>query len=228
LPDSDNLKCLIRWSEGNIRLLTIAAELLGATRLARCAAAQNICVSIGHSLFDEETLDRAVAAGAKALTHLGNGLPDMLPRHHNPIWVGLANDRVTAMMIADGHHLPPSLLKTFLRAKGPQRLIVVSDASPLAGLSPGEYKTPAPGRVILEQSGKLHCPARNCLAGSSATLLQCMNYLAALRWCGLDELLALGYRNPLRLIGIHRLPCAATQRIVWNEAAARFTPDFAC
>ncbi|MFC1539841.1 N-acetylglucosamine-6-phosphate deacetylase, partial [Candidatus Latescibacterota bacterium] len=138
---------------------------------------------------------------ATALTHLGNGLPGVIPRHRNTIWAGLSNDNLSAMIITDGHHLPFSILKSIIRAKGVSRLIVVSDASPLAGMPPGTYKYLGE-EVILEENGLLHNPARNCLAGSSSTIIDCMNHLASLELLSFDELLQVGFYNPLKLIGI--------------------------
>lgn len=150
---------------------------------------------------NEQDLERLVAAGAKALTHLGNGVPSLLSRHQNPVWAGMANDDLSATVIADGHHLPPSMLTTILRTKGPERCIIISDASPLAGLPPGEYWSMG-AQVRLEENGKLHNPATGYMAGSSATILACANHLVSLGLAGLNELVTMFCYNPLRLLGI--------------------------
>ncbi|MFH1022770.1 MAG: N-acetylglucosamine-6-phosphate deacetylase [Planctomycetota bacterium] len=189
------------WSEGSVKFLTIAAEAPGAESLARRAAKRGVTVSVGHSLWTEDSLGRMAAAGATVITHLGNGLPNLLPRHPNPIWTGIADDRFTAMIITDGHHLPAAVVKTILRAKGVARTVVTSDASSLAGMPPGRYH----GRenlVVLEPNGRLHHPEKGCLAGSSFTLLRCMNYLASLGILGEADLVRVGFENPLRLIGL--------------------------
>ena len=200
-PQEPYLKQLIEWADGKVVLITIAAEVRGAETLARYAVEQGIAVSLGHQMASEEDLKRLVRAGAVSLTHLGNGVPAMLPRHENPIWAGLAEDELVAMIIADGHHLPASVIKTIIRTKGPDRCIVVSDAALLAGLGPGRYETL--GRnVVLEESGRLYDPATGYLVGSSATMLQGMNYLASLNLLRQDELVAMGFYNPLKLIGL--------------------------
>jgi N-acetylglucosamine-6-phosphate deacetylase len=114
---------------------------------------------------------------------------------------GLADDRYIAMLIGDGHHLPAGVLRVMLRAKGMEHALIVSDAAPVAGLPPGRYVTLG-NEAILEDSGRLHNPTKGVLVGSSATLLQCMNHLASLGFLSLDELLALGFYNPLRLLGL--------------------------
>ena len=200
-PDVTYLERLITLAEGRVRLLTLAADQDGAEELARWATSRGVTVSLGHHMADEGDLERLVAVGAKALTHLGNGAPALLPRHQNPIWAGLANDDLSAMIIADGHHLPAALLKTIIRAKGPERCIVVSDASPLAGLAPGEYDSMG-AKVRLEANGKLYNPATGYMAGSSATILTCANHLASLGIVSPGELIRMCFYNPLRLIGI--------------------------
>jgi len=200
-PDVRYLDKLLGWADGSVKLLTIAAELQGAEDLARHACGRGIAVSLGHQMASEADLHRLAQAGAVSLTHLGNGVPAMLHRHVNPVWAGLANDDLMAMIISDGHHLPASLLKAIIRTKGAGRCVVVSDASSPAGLPPGEYEVLG-HRHMLDRTGRLYEPATGYLAGSSATMLQCMNHLASLDLVSPEELIALGFYNPLRLIGL--------------------------
>jgi N-acetylglucosamine-6-phosphate deacetylase len=219
-PDVGYLQELLGLAQGTVRLVTIAADQEGAEELSRYASSHGVAVSLGHHLADEQALERLVKVGAKALTHLGNGVPALLPRHQNPIWAGLANDNLTATIIADGHHLPPSLLKTILRTKGPGRCIVISDASPLTGLPPGEYWSMG-AQVRLQEDGKLFNPATGYMAGSSATILACANHLAHLGLAGLNELGQMCFNNPLRLIGISPKQIRAPKRIVFDAKEHR-------
>jgi N-acetylglucosamine-6-phosphate deacetylase len=200
-PDVGYLEELIRFADGKVRLITIAADQDWAEDLARCAVSHGIAVALGHHMANEQDLERLVAVGAKALTHLGNGVPSMLSRHQNPVWAGLANDDLAATVIADGHHLPPSMLTTILRTKGVERCVIISDASSLAGLAPGEYWSMG-ARVRLEENGKLHNPVTGYMAGSSATILACANHLVSLGLAGFNELVTMFFYNPLRLLGL--------------------------
>jgi N-acetylglucosamine-6-phosphate deacetylase len=113
-----------RWmklAEGRIRLLTLAPELEGADALIRHATGCGVTVLIGHHVGDNASIDRAARAGARGCTHLGNGIPNVLPRHPNPIWTQLADDRLVGLFIADGYHLPAEFVKVALRAKGLER-----------------------------------------------------------------------------------------------------------
>jgi N-acetylglucosamine-6-phosphate deacetylase len=200
-PDSALLDRLMDVAEGYVRLLTVAAELPGAVELARHAVSRGVTVSCGHQMAHTAAQLAAMAdAGATALTHLGNGVPNLLPRHDNVIWAGLAEERLAVMFIPDGHHLPPSVLKVYVRAAGAGRLVAVSDASHPAGLPPGRYRVLG-NDAVLEPDGLLHNPAKKCLVGSSATMRQVMEVLASPD-IGLseDDRVRIGYENPLRLI----------------------------
>ncbi len=215
-PDISYLQQLIEWAGDKVKLITIAAEARGAEQLARYAVGRGIAVSLGHQMAGEEDLVKLVREGAVALTHLGNGVPAVLPRHKNPIWAGLANDDLVATIITDGHHLPAPVLKTIIRTKGADRCVVISDASSLAGFGPGRYETLG-HKVVLEDTGRLYDPATGYLCGSSATMLECMNHLARLSLVSRDELIAMGFYNPLKLIGLGADDVAQGRDICFDE-----------
>jgi N-acetylglucosamine-6-phosphate deacetylase len=187
---------LYALADGQVALLTLAPELPGAVELIRHAVELGVAVSIGHTLADGRSIRAAVEAGASLSTHLGNGCPNLLHRHNNPIWPQLAASQLTAMLITDGHHLPDDVIGAFLAAKGARRAIITSDSSPAAGLPPGEYEFFG-ARALLEPSGRLRSLASDTLAGSSATLFDCMNRLAALHMLSEAELWQVGRDNPL-------------------------------
>src|ERR1035437_6631435 len=97
-------------------------------------------------------------------------MPGTVPRHPNPIWAQLSEDRLTAMLIADGHHLPADTIKTMVRAKGIDRSILVSDSVALAGLPAGIYDAPIGGRVELQSNGRLSLLGTEYLAGAALSL----------------------------------------------------------
>jgi N-acetylglucosamine-6-phosphate deacetylase len=224
MPDIKLLQQINDWAEHTIRVVTIAAELEGASELAQAAVDEGMVVSIGHTLGTAADLHRLAQAGARALTHLGNGIGTILHKFTNPIWSGLADDDYTAMFIGDGHHLPDGVLKSMLRAKGMERAVIVSDASPIAGMPPGEYITLG-NRVILESSGRLYNPEKGHLVGSSATLLKCMNHLAAAGFLSPDELMVLGFDHPLRLINFDLNDLKAESKLFYDQEQKIFSTD---
>lgn len=221
-PDVELFRRMVEWAGNRVRIVTIAAELEGAEELAECATRMQITVALGHQMATGADLKRLLNAGASALTHLGNGMPKNLPRHKNPIWAGLAEDGLMATIITDGHHLPADVIKTFIRAKTPNRCIVISDASPLAGLPAGHYDSLG-NHIILEDNGRVYSPDNGYLAGSSATILQCMNYLASLELLTFDELMAVGFYNPLELIELDAGAVRDGVKILYDEDSGLFS-----
>ena len=150
-------------------MLTLAPERPGAIELIRHVARQGVVAALGHHRADDETLESAIAAGAQTCTHLGNGSDAVLPRLANYIWRQLGDDRLWASFIADGHHLPPATLRCMLRAKGPARSLLVTDATELTGMPPGRYMRRA-GEAELTKDGKVVLVGTPYLAGSVATM----------------------------------------------------------
>jgi len=199
-PSVELLEQLIGRARGRIALLTVAPDQPGAEALIRFAVGRGIAVSIGHHVADGPAIERARQAGARACTHLGNGIPNLLPRHPNPIWEQLADDGLAAMVVADGHHLPSSFLKVVHRVKGNAKLVLVSDSAPIAGLPPGRYVTMGQ-EVVLENDGRLWNPAGSHLVGSSACLADCVARACAVLGLSDDDARVIARDNPLRLIG---------------------------
>lgn len=156
-------------SGGRVGIVTIAPELEGAMKLiSRCSRA-GIYIAIGHTQASTRQLDEAVQAGAKFSTHLGNGSHAFLPRLDNYLQTQLADDRLYATFIADGHHMPFATLKNFIRAKTPSRGILITDAIEAAELGPGRYKVG--GELIaVTADGRAAKPGASNLAGSALTL----------------------------------------------------------
>ena len=125
------------------------------------------------------------------------------------------------MIVTDGHHLPDSLVRVILRVKGIEKTVVVSDASPVAGMEPGRYRWMGID-VKLEENGYLHEAQGPYLAGSSSTMLQCMNHLASLRMFDLEDLIQIGLYNPLRLISAD-LPKSAGVSVRFEQRKGVFT-----
>jgi len=194
-----------QWQEacgGLIRIITLSPEWPEAAGFIRRAAESGVTVAIGHTSATPEQVRGAVAAGATLSTHLGNGSHQMLPRHRNYIWEQLAADELYASMISDGFHLPDAVMKVFMRMK-PGRVILVSDATALTGMPPGDYNTHIGGEVTLTEAGKLHVKGNpDMLAGSGKSLLHCVETLTAKGLATLAEALDMAGRTPYYMVGL--------------------------
>lgn len=188
-------------AEGLVRMVNVAAEVNGAPEFVRAVSAQGVVVSLGHQMATSPAqLEPCLAAGAKAFTHLGNGIPNEVNRHDNIIFTALVEDRASVMFIPDGHHLPDTMLKLYCRAVPLKRLIAVSDAQYPAGMPPGEYEV-CGAHARLEPNGLLWNPARNCLVGATTPMAKMMRLLAERVGLSPEELRAIGRGNALKLIG---------------------------
>jgi N-acetylglucosamine-6-phosphate deacetylase len=174
-------------AEGGIKLITLSPEWPGSTDFIAKCVEEGVVVCIGHTAATPEQIREAVVAGARMSTHLGNGAHPTLPRHPNYIWEQLAQDALWASVIADGVHLPMSVLKVVLRVKG-NRTVLVSDAVSFSGMEPGEYDAHVGGRVVLTPQGKLHMADNpQLLAGSVRMLRQGVEHLAKSHLSSLSE-----------------------------------------
>jgi N-acetylglucosamine-6-phosphate deacetylase len=166
-----------RWQEAagdRIRIITLSPEYPEAVAYVRAIVADGVIASVGHTAASGEQIRAAVDAGARWSTHLGNGAHAMIRRHPNYIWDQLAEDRLAAGFIFDGHHLPPAVMRTVVRAKGVERTILVSDALFVAGLPPGDYALPDGAGVTLRESGRLELAGTPYLAGAASPLPACV------------------------------------------------------
>ncbi len=177
-------------AHGRLRLLTLAPELPGSDELIAAARARGIHVSLGHTDASDADIDRAIAAGARLCTHLGNGVPANLPRHDNIIQRLLARDELTACFIPDGIHLPPSALRNFFRAKPAGQSILTTDAMAAAGAPPGIY-TLAHIETEVGTDGIVRERGRRNFAGSALTLEHGVAHAAGWLGLGIDQAWAL-------------------------------------
>ncbi len=192
------------WQEaakGKIAIVTVAPEREGTIEFIKRVAASGVIVAIGHTAANPEQIREAVAAGARVSTHLGNGSHSHIPRLKNYIWEQLASDELMAGIITDGFHLPPSVVKVFVRAKGMERLILVSDVALLGGCQPGVYKW---GNLDVQvfEDGHLGLAGTGFLAGAGHFLdwdiVHFMNFSGA----DLASSIPLCTCNPAKILGL--------------------------
>lgn len=197
-----------RWQEAAgdaIKLVTLAPERPGSPEFIRQVTATEVKVSIGHTMASAAQLEAAVSAGATLSTHLGNGAHPLLPRHPNYIWDQLADDRLHAMFIADGHHLPTSTLIAMIRAKQ-GRFIIVSDCVKFGGMAPGVYTSLIGSEVELLPNGRLQTvdnPA--ILAGSAQSIDRGIENAMKLAGISMKEAIDAVTIRPAAAIGLRHI-----------------------
>jgi N-acetylglucosamine-6-phosphate deacetylase len=199
-PDWAEIEAFQEAAGGRVRVLTLAPEWPGALEVIERLAREGVVPAIGHTNAPRAALQAAVSAGARLSTHLGNGAHALLPRHPNYIWDQLAADALWASFIADGHHLPPAVVKVFVRAKGAHRCVLVSDAIWLAGQPPGTYQFLG-GSVELTPTRKVQLTGTPYLAGSALDLLTAVDNTTRFAGVGLADAVAMASRQPAALLG---------------------------
>ncbi|MCD6474677.1 MAG: hypothetical protein J7K85_00270 [Anaerolineaceae bacterium] len=202
-PDWEEFQSFQKAAGGRIRIVTVAPEVEGAISFIHKLEENGIVPALGHTLADEETINRAVEAGAKLATHLGNGLPEMLNRHHNPLLSMLMEDDLYASVIFDGHHLPPKVRALLRRVKGVKRLIMISDSTYLTGMPAGVYEEMIGGKVELSENGRLSLYGTPYLAGSAQTLRQDAAVALADPEKSLTDVMQMSMINPRSLLNIN-------------------------
>jgi N-acetylglucosamine-6-phosphate deacetylase len=194
-------KRLLDAGEGLVRLVTLAPERDPAGTVTRWLVVKGVRVSAGHCNPTLDQLKRAIDAGLSMFTHLGNGCPLVMHRHDNVIQRVLSmSDRLWVTFIADGVHVPFHALKNYLAVVGPERAIIVSDATAAAGMGPGVYEL-AGQKVVVDEQLATWSADRSHLVGSACTMKQMAANLRRELGLGAIEVARLTSENPRRAIG---------------------------
>jgi N-acetylglucosamine-6-phosphate deacetylase len=216
-----------RWQaacDGLVGMVTVSPHDEDALAFIAALADRGVVVAIGHSHATAEQIHAAADAGATLSTHLGNGLGSPLPRHPNLLWAQLAEDRLAATFIADGHHLPADTLKSMMRAKGISRSILVSDVVSLGGMPVGIYQADIGGAVEVTADGRvISASGGGFLAGAYLPLPVGIARAAAIDGVSLGGAIQMATENPGHFVGSNgRLHLGASADLVlfdWNTAA---------
>ena len=185
-------------SRGHIRVITIAPELDGALEVIAEAARRGVCVSLGHSDADLGTTRKALQAGARHATHTFNAMRPM--GHRDPGIAGevLSNSKLTADIIADGIHVDPAMVDVFMKCKGADGTVLITDATAATGMPNGRYRL---GAFEIEvKDGR--CLANGVLAGSVLTLDRAVRNVMSFGGWKLQDAVRAASLNPAQRIGL--------------------------
>jgi len=202
-----------------IRRVTFAPELPGGLELARELKNRRIVASIGHSGASYREVLAAIEAGCTHVTHMFSAMSGTKRikgyRITGLIESTLLLDELTTELIADGHHLPPSLLKLVVKVKGFDKISLVTDAMAATGLGPGSY-TLGGLKVLVERdtpeefeqvptinSYVAKVENRSSFAGSVATMNQLVYNMIHLADIPLLNAVKMATVNPARVLGVH-------------------------
>ncbi len=186
---------------GLVKLVTLSPEYEGAGEFVRFLRSRGVVVAIGHTNATCAQIDEAVSAGATLSTHLSNATRHLLPKWENYFFAQLADDRLTASLIVDGFHISPQLVRAIVRTKGLDRVVLVSDQSPLSGFAPGRYKTEL-CELEIQPNGKVTLAGDpNLLACASFPVSHCVANVASIENLTLAQVYPSATTIPARLLG---------------------------
>ncbi|OHV31047.1 N-acetylglucosamine 6-phosphate deacetylase [Pseudofrankia sp. EUN1h] len=186
------------WSRAaGVLMATVAPELPGALEVIRELVARDVLVSVGHTEATAAQVAAAVAAGATLVTHLGNAMPPFSAREPGPIGAALGGSGLVAGVIADGLHLDPLTLRLAWRALAPGRFLAVSDTTAALGMPDGPARLGDQDVIVSAGAVRL---ADGTLAGSAASLPECLRTLVRTTGCGLADAVACATSTPAALV----------------------------
>ena len=195
-------------SSSSILRVSAAPELPGSLELGRELRRRGILASIGHSDASYDEVLLAIEAGYSHITHLYSGMSGVhrvrAYRIAGAIESGLLLDDLTVEIIADGKHLPASLLKLICKCKGPERIALCSDSVRAAGMPEGEYilGNSEDGQITVVDEGVAWLPDRTAFAGSVATANLLVRNMISLAGASLEDAVKMATLTPARILKI--------------------------
>jgi N-acetylglucosamine-6-phosphate deacetylase len=189
-----------------IKIMTVAPELSGALALIDRLRLHKIIVSGGHS--DATDLEARAGAeyGMRQVTHTFNAMSSArrvgIYREAGLLEFALSEPDILCELIADGHHVSPTLMRMLYRAKGPRGICLVTDATAGAGLPAGTEFTLS-GRRCVVGDGVCLLSDRSALAGSASRMIDLVRVMVNQVGVPLHEAVAMATVNPARSLGLN-------------------------
>ena len=198
-PALSKMRDYVDAAQGWLRQVSLAPELEHVFEVAKFLRQQGIRVALAHSSADYETAAKALAGDFSHVTHTFNAQSAF--HHRKPGVVGaiLTSKDATAELIADSVHVHPAAMQVLVRCLGPERIVLITDAMPGAGLGDGAYDLI--GQTVVVENGSAFLPD-GTLAGSAATMDRCVRNMA--KQAGVTPLQAchMASTNPAAVIGM--------------------------
>ncbi|HZR77064.1 N-acetylglucosamine-6-phosphate deacetylase [Bradyrhizobium sp.] len=200
VPDARDLAAIKSFARFGRSLVTLAPECVPAALIEELVQA-GLRIAAGHSDATAVEMARAADRGITGVTHLFNAMSQLTARAPGVVGAALDDERLFAGIICDGLHVDPVSLRLAFRCKGPDRLMLVTDAMPLVGAAQREFLLQ--GRRITLDNGRLTGPD-GTLAGAHLTMIEAVRNAAT--WLGIDlsDALAMASRTPAMFLGLGR------------------------
>ncbi len=196
--DADLVRDYQEKAQGKIRVMTVAPEVKGVLDLIPRLSSYCIVAAIGHSGADYETAMRSIEKGAALVTHTGNAMRP-IDRHEPGIFGAALESNISCEMICDGRHLHPGIIRTYLKIKGADHLIGITDSIAAAGLEDGTYRLGVNEVKVKGLDATLPDGTR---AGSVLTQIKALQNMISFTGRPLEDVLPIFTENPAKMIGV--------------------------
>ncbi len=190
-----------------ITQMTVAPELPGAPELIAELSGRGIIASGGHSDAWDEDAAEGFRRGMRQVTHTYNCMSSQ--RRRGPYRVAgllefaMSEPQILCELIADGHHVSPTLMRALYRAKGPDGIALVTDAAGGAGLPEGEPYTLGTLPAVVRNGVGVTADG-TALASSTCGIIDCVRNMVQLAGVPLLEAIQMATRNPARALGLNQ------------------------
>lgn len=204
-------------ASGNIQLITIAPEQPGALDLIAHATALGVRVSLGHSDAVATEARAGIAAGAVSATHTFNAMRGLTQREPGMLGVVLDATDLYAELICDGIHTTPEAVRLWLRMKGLERALLITDGMAATGMPDGEYLL-GDMTAQVKNGVAMHDGA---LAGSVLTMDRAVANVQAFTGCSLADAVRMASRNPVTMMNNLAQGSSSADFNIFNDAGQR-------
>lgn len=198
-PDLVALRHLLAAGDGTVRVVTLAPELPGGMELLGEVVGTGSIAAVGHTEATHDQARDAFAAGARLTTHLFNAMRQFHHRDPGPVGAALADETVTCELINDGFHVHPDVVRIAMSTAGPDRIALVTDATPAAGMTDGEFFLgPVP---VFASEGQVRL-GDGTIAGSTLTMDAAVRHAVRTSGIPITDAAAAAATTPARLLGV--------------------------
>jgi N-acetylglucosamine-6-phosphate deacetylase len=220
VPDRRDLAAIKSFGGCGRSVVTLAPECVPASMIDELIGA-GLLIAAGHSEATAAEIGQAVDRGVSGVTHLFNAMSQLTGREPGLVGTALEDDRLCAGIICDGVHVNRTGLRIAFRCKGRDRLMLVTDAMPLAGTSDRQFMLQ--GRQITLCENRLTGPD-GTLAGAHLTMIEAVRNAVALLEISLVDALIMASRTPAAFLGL----ASELGRIApgYRADLVAFNPDF--
>lgn len=197
-PDLEEMKTIFDVADGLIKMVTIAPELPGGLELIDFLKERGVVVAIAHSNATYEEAQMAFSKGASHITHCFNAMPAIHHRAPGLVTAALEDDSVSVQAIVDGVHLHPGIVRLMHKIKGPDKMVLTTDALQAMGVGDGDYLFGGHQVTVTDGVARLQ---DGTLASSTVTMNRSLQFSTSFG-IPLADTIEMAAGTPARVLGI--------------------------